>query len=100
MSSTNMAAKASLDTVSNPKRTLASAKVENSSGQSIGQVKRVNVGSNGKTQAVDIQVQGQNGAGTKTIRLDANDLSYDKDNNVLVTPLSADQISSMPTSPM
>jgi trimeric autotransporter adhesin len=97
---TNAAAQASLDTVSNPKSTLASAKVENASGQQIGQVKRVNVGSNGKTQAVDIVVQGANGSTSKTVRVDANDLSYDKDNNVLVTPLSQDQLNSMQPSPM
>jgi hypothetical protein len=99
-SGTNVTAKASLDTVRNPKQTLASATVQNSNGQQIGQVKGVKVGSDGKTQAVDVQVIGQGGAAPKTVRLDANDLSYDKDNNVLVTPLSSDQVNSMPTSPM
>jgi hypothetical protein len=100
MSSASMAKRESLDNVSNPKSTLASATVQNSNGQSIGQVKKISVGSNGKTQAVDVQIKGQSGATTKTIRLDANDLSYDKDNNVLVTPLSSDQLSNMPSSPM
>jgi|HubBroStandDraft_1064217.scaffolds.fasta_scaffold298201_1 hypothetical protein len=94
-SSTKTAAKVPLDSVTNPKRTLASAKVQNTNGQQIGEVKNVTVGSDGKPVSVNVSLQNTSGA-PKTVQVDANQLSYDRDNNVLITPLSQDQINALP----
>ncbi len=84
-----------LDSVENPKRTLALAKVQNANGQQIGEVKKVTVGADGKPISVNVSLQSTSGA-PKTVKVDANELSYDRDNNVLITPLSQDQINALP----
>lgn len=88
-----------LDTVQNPKQALSSATVKNSSGQPIGQVKKVVVGSDGKPQTIHVTLQGANGGSSKTVAVDANMLSYDPNDKALITPLSTQEINSLPAAP-
>ncbi len=86
----------SLDRIANPPETLANASGETSNGQAIGAVQKVAVGSDGKAQTVDIALLGKQ---SKTVTVDASQLTYDQSRNVVVAQLSADKMQAMPASP-
>ena len=85
--------------VSNPESTLANASVENQQGESLGQIKSITVGSDGKASAVNIEVASATGAGDKTVAVDAAKFTYLPDRNVLVASLAKSDVESMPTAP-
>ena len=84
-----------LTQVSNPKTTLASATVQDSAGQSVGQVQSVKTTSSGKASSVKVSLTTSKGAG-KTVSIKASDLSYDPSSNMLKSTLTSTQIDSMP----
>ena len=86
--------------VSNPQTTLASASVENEQGESLGQIKSVTVGSDGKAQAVNIEVASVNTGGNKTVAVDASKFTYLPDHNVLVASLAKSDLDGMPAAPV
>ena len=86
--------------VSNPQTTLASAGVENEQGESLGQIKSVTVGSDGKAQAVNIEVANVSGTGDKTVTVDASKFTYLPDHNVLVASLAKSDLETMPAAPV
>jgi hypothetical protein len=75
-----------LSEVQNPKQTLRGASVKDSKGDAIGEVKSVQVGSDGKVAAVNVTV------GTKTVALKADTLSYMQAENILVSTQSKAEI--------
>jgi hypothetical protein len=75
-----------LSEVQNPKATLRGAAVKDSKGDAIGEVKSVQIGSDGKVAAVNVTV------GTKTVALKPDTLSYMQAENTLVSTQSKSEI--------
>jgi len=98
-SSEDMAKGTRASDVSNPQTTLASAAVENEQGESLGSIKSITVGGDGKASAVNIEVASVSGAGNKTVAVDASKFTYLADKNVLVSSLAKSDLDSMPTAP-
>lgn len=76
--------------VQNPSKTLVGAKVKDSKGESIGEVKSVKLGPDGKVASVDVNV------GTRTIALEANSLTYAQADNTVTTTKTKAEIQAMP----
>jgi hypothetical protein len=85
--------------VTNPQTTLASASVENQQGESLGQIKSITVGSDGKASAVNIEVASVSGTNNKTVAVDASKFTYLPDRNVLVASLGKSDLDTMPAAP-
>jgi hypothetical protein len=86
----------SLTEVSNPAATLATAEIKNRKGQALGEVKSVDVATDGKVKAVKADVGGFLGVGEREVSLDARDLVYLKDRNLIVTDMTKPQIENLP----
>lgn len=87
----------SLSRVKNAKTTLASAQVQDSSGQQVGQVSTVHTSRSGHPTKIDITLTSTNGGQAKTVAVSASKLRYNKTNNTLITNLSATDLQAMPT---
>jgi hypothetical protein len=74
--------------VSKPKSTLASAKVEDSSGTTIGQVSDVQTNSSGQAQMIDVSLTNSG----KKVQIDATKLHYEPTRHALQTNMSADEL--------
>jgi len=83
--------------VSNPKGRLAGASVQDKNGVSIGSVRKVIVDSDGKPIAVRVDVGGFLGIGTKLVEINASELKYEQDRNVVTTTLRKPEIKALPT---
>jgi len=81
--------------VSNPAGRLANASIQDKNGTSIGTVKKVIV-DNGKVVAVQVDVGGFLGIGSKLVEIKATDLKYEQDRNMLTTSLRKPAIESLP----
>ncbi|HEY6578850.1 MAG TPA: hypothetical protein VIY09_05970 [Rhizomicrobium sp.] len=102
MNSSGMTTKAStkgesLNHVKDAKTTLASALVQDSSGQLVGQVSDVHTSRSGSPTKVDITLSSTNGGKAKTISVSASKLRYDRSDNTLITNLSASNLQAMPS---
>ena len=86
----------SLNSVRNAKTTLASAQVQDSNGQQVGQVSTVHTSTSGRPTKIDITLNSNNGSPAKTIAVNASQLRYDPNSNTLITNLSATDLQSMP----
>ena len=86
-----------LDKVNNAKQTLSSASVEDADGNSVGSVKAVDTNAQGAPTAINVDVGGFLGVGSKTVRLHATNLKYEQDRNVIITNMTKDQIKALPT---
>jgi hypothetical protein len=86
----------SLTSVQNAKTTLASAQVQDSNGQQVGQVSTVHTSTGGKPTKIDITLNSNNGSPAKTIAVNASELRYNPNSNTLITNLSATDLQSMP----
>jgi hypothetical protein len=75
-----------LSEVQNPKTTLRGATVKDSKGDAIGEVKSVQVASDGKVAAVNVSV------GTKTVALKADTLTFVQLENTLISTQSKAEI--------
>ena len=98
-SSEEMAKGTRASDVSNPQTTLANAAVENEQGESLGAIKSITVGGDGKASAVNIEVAAVSGAGNKTVAVDASKFTYLPDRNVLVASLGKQDLDTMPEAP-
>ncbi len=78
--------------VSSPETTLASATVQDSNGQSIGQVKSVKTSSGGKASSVAVSLS----SAGKVVSIKASKLRYDPSGNVLKASLSSTEINALP----
>ncbi|HWE06684.1 MAG TPA: hypothetical protein VG274_08250 [Rhizomicrobium sp.] len=93
---TSAASTESLSRVSHAKTTLASAQVQDSSGQQVGQVSNVHTTRKGHATKVDITLSSSNGGQPKTISVSASKLKYDKNSNTLITDMTANDLQAMP----
>ena len=85
-----------LTDVQNPTATLATVEIKNRKGQALGEVKSVDVSTDGKVRAVKADVGGFLGVGEREVSLDARDLVYLKDRNLIVTDMTKPQIENLP----
>lgn len=79
-----------LTDVQNANKTLVGAKVQDSKGEAVGEVKSVKLGPDGKVASVDVKV------GTRTIALQANSLTYAQANNTLTSAQTKAEIQATP----
>ena len=86
----------SLDKVSNPEGRLAHASVQDKNGTKIGTVRKVFVDASRNPTALQVDVGGFLGMGTKVVAIKASDLRYEQDRNVLTTTLRKPQIEALP----
>ncbi len=82
--------------VANPTATLATAEIKNRKGQALGEVKSVDVSTDGKARAVKADVGGFLGVGEREVSLDASKLVYLKDRNLIVTDMTKPEIENLP----
>jgi hypothetical protein len=85
----------SLKNVENPQQTLAASEIKNRAGEPIGQVHRVEVGSDGSVQAIDADVGGFLGVGERVVSIAPNHFVYLKDRNLLVTRMTKSEIQNL-----
>jgi len=83
-----------LTDVKNAKQTLASASVQDSSGQPVGTVTTVHTDSAGQPTKIDLSLTA-NGQ-SKTISVQADQLKYDPSSNTIQAQMTADQLSQQP----
>lgn len=76
--------------VQNPGKTLVGAKVKDSKGEAIGEVKSVKLGPDGKVASVDVNV------GTRTVAIEAKSLTYAQADNTLTTTKTKAEIQATP----
>jgi sporulation protein YlmC with PRC-barrel domain len=79
-----------LTDVQNANKTLLGAKVQDSKGEALGEVKSVKLGPDGKVASVDVKI------GTKTVALQANSLTYAQANNTLISAQTKAEIQATP----
>jgi hypothetical protein len=82
--------------VSSPKTALASATVQDSSGQPVGQVQSVKTTSGGKASTVAVSVTPTTGGAAKIVSIKASRLRYDPSGNILKASLSSSEINALP----
>ena len=76
--------------VQNANKALVGAKVQDSKGEAVGEVKSVKLGPDGKVASVDVKV------GTRTIALQANSLTYAQAENTLTSAQTKAEIQATP----
>ena len=84
-----------LTDVEMPKDTLATATVETSTGESVGEVQSVTVGADGKASGVVVEADSFLGKDVDPVTIEAANLTYDPDRKVLITELNKDQIQNL-----
>jgi hypothetical protein len=85
-----------LDKVSNPEGRLANASVQDKNGAKVGTVRKVFVDANRNPTALQVDVGGFLGIGSKLVSIRAADLRYEQDRNMLTTTLRKPQIEALP----
>lgn len=85
-----------LKDVSNPKGRLANASVQDKNGVSVGTVQKVILDADGSPAAVQVDVGGFLGIGSKLVEIKASELKYEQDRNVLTTTLRKPAIEALP----
>ena len=93
-----LAAGISAEDVPNPEATLSTAAVKTSSGQALGEVRSVTVGTDGKADAVIVEVGGFLNVGEHPVAIDAKKFTYLKDRNILVAAVTKSDVEKMPVS--
>ncbi|MGD0191798.1 MAG: hypothetical protein ABSD74_13750 [Rhizomicrobium sp.] len=83
-----------LTQVKNAKATLATASLQDSSGQPIGQVTTVHTTKRGTPTTIDVTLTGGQ---SKTVAIKASSLRYDETSNTLKTDLTSSELQSLPT---
>lgn len=79
-----------LTDVQNANKTLVGAKVQDSKGEAVGEVRAVKLGPDGKVASVDVKI------GNKTVALQANSLTYAQANNTLTSAQTKAEIQATP----
>lgn len=82
--------------VPNPATTLSTAAVKTSTGESLGEVRSVTVGPDGKAQAVIVEVGGFLNVGERAVSIEAAKMTYLKDRNILVATVDKAAVEQMP----
>ena len=95
LTNTDLNSAIALNKVQNPKDTLATAKVDDPSGNIIGPVKSVMTSKTGMPTVINVDVGGWLGVGERVVSLNAKNFTYLPDRNILVTKLSKDQVKAM-----
>jgi hypothetical protein len=85
-----------LDKVSNPEGRLANASVQDKNGAKVGTVRKVFVDASRNPTALQVDVGGFLGIGSKVVSIRAADLRYEQDRNMLTTTLRKPQIEALP----
>jgi len=86
----------SANQVPDPAKTLATAELKTQGGEAVGEVKAVEVNPDGTAKAIKADVGGFLGMGEREVNIDANNLRYIKDRNILVTDMTKPQIQNLP----
>lgn len=86
----------SLNTIQNPAPALATAQIKNKQGQAIGTVSGVDVGPDGKADAIHVDVGSFLGIGGHRVAIKARNFVYLKSCDLLVTIMTKDQIEALP----
>jgi hypothetical protein len=86
-----------LSHVKDAKTTLASATVQDSTGQPVGQVADVHTSKHGTPTTIDVSLQSNASGQAKTVAIKASKLRYDQSSNTLKADLTATDIQSLPT---
>jgi hypothetical protein len=94
-----LAAGISGEDVADPQATLATAAVKTSSGESLGEVRSVVVGNDGKADAVIVEVGGFLNVGERAVSIDASKFTYLKDRNILVAAVAKSDVEALPAVP-
>jgi hypothetical protein len=81
-----------LKNVENPQQTLAASEIKNRAGEPIGQVHKIEIGSDGSVQAIDADVGGFLGVGERVVSINPSHFVYLKDRNLLVTRMTKSEI--------
>jgi hypothetical protein len=84
-----------LGNVENPRQTLAASEIKNRAGDPIGQVHKVELGSDGSVQAIDADVGGFLGVGERVVSIAPDHFVYLKDRNLLVTRMTKSEIQNL-----
>ena len=85
----------SLSKVSDAKDKLATAKVDDPSGNIIGPVKSVMTDKAGKASAIHVDVGGWLGLGEHVVSMNAKNFTYLPDRNILLTKMTKEQVKKM-----
>lgn len=94
-----LAAGINAEDVPNPEATLSTASVKTSSGQTLGEVRSIVVGPDGKADAVVVEVGGFLNVGERAVSIEAKKFTYLKDRNILVAALAKSDVEKMPQAP-
>jgi hypothetical protein len=81
--------------VKDPATTLASANVQDSSGQTVGQVRSISTTPDGKAGTVNVSLTTSNGI-AKLVAIGVSSLRYDSDSKTLKASLTQSEINSLP----
>lgn len=79
-----------LTDVQNANKSLLGAKVQDSKGEAVGEVKSVKLGPDGKVASVDVKI------GTRTVALKADSLTYAQADNTLTSAQTRAEIQATP----
>jgi hypothetical protein len=85
--------------IANPEATLITAQVKTPGGETIGDVRSVTVGPNGKASAVNIEVGGLLNVGERVVAVNAKRFTYLKARNILVASVAKAEIEKLPPAP-
>jgi hypothetical protein len=85
-----------LSKVKNAKTILASASVQDSTGNPIGQVTSVHTTKRGTPTTIDVMLQTSSGQ-AKTVAIKASRLEYDQSSNTLKADLTSSEVQALPT---
>jgi hypothetical protein len=85
-----------LKKVGQPAHTLSTAKLDNKNGEILGEVHSVVLDDKGNPAAINVDIGGYLGVGERVIALDANDLKYMPDRNILITTQSKAELQGIP----
>lgn len=92
-----MAAGLKATDVPNPSTSFSTASIRTPAGEPIGEVHSVLVGSNGKADAIVLDVGGMMNVGEGSISIEAAKFTYLKDRNILVVAMAKSDIEKLPT---
>lgn len=81
-----------LNSLSSPPDKIATARVVDDSGTTVGAVQKVELGANGNPTKVEIALLGSD----RIVALDSRQLSYDEANNVVTAALDKSQLAQLP----
>jgi hypothetical protein len=82
--------------IDNPVGKFGTATVETTGGSAVGEVRSVKVGSDNRAVAINVEVGGFLNVGERIVTIDADEFTYLRKRNILVTKMSRADIEKMP----